>query len=644
MIPQNDIQGKDPELYNEYTSIRRDNQSFDSTLDTGITSSDQTEITKPSNFVSEFPEITAAHLTENSPIRPSKFFANDSAVNNSRGLRRIISGGIIFSLCITIALIIQILVGPTQIPNRIGIVTREKICSDIGADMVQKGGNSIDAFISSSLCLSVVNPFAAGLGAGGFLLVRDHKHEKNYALNCFFKSSTSADIEDYKENPVIGRKSVAIPGELKCLQEVYHKYARFYWNTLADPAIKLARNGFKVSQQLARHLRDLDVENDIKKDSLLKEMFLDAGGNLVTEGAIVKNPKLADTLEQLAKKETIFYQGEIGKEMINTLQHKSDLPITFNDLSSYSAQETSPNILHYKDFILMTSSYPSVGPALKFIMDLMSSFPINLENIKSSATFSQIVKATKIGYIFSSYISDPHFGVQQSELYNEKIMLAKKYLENKNDTEFPFGEQNIKLNDDFILNYISVNDHNDLMVSYVGTLGKAWGSRILTKNGYFLNNGLSLFSYESDQNPDKSNFFELNKQPRGLMTPILTYNQKNPCIRRFAISYSHHGEENDDYSLSELSQVILKVFTDFSLYENSIGEKRLQYWTSENGSGVCFENNFDSKIEQEVLSDTKFSKKDGCTFHSIDLVMKKDHIIYGKADSDRSNDSLVVIN
>lgn len=70
-----------------------------------------------------------------------------------------------FSVSITFALIIQILVGPSQIPNRVGIITQEKVCSDIGADIVKKGGNSVDAFISSSLCLSVVNPFVAGLGA-----------------------------------------------------------------------------------------------------------------------------------------------------------------------------------------------------------------------------------------------------------------------------------------------------------------------------------------------------------------------------------------------------------------------------------------------------------------------------------------------
>lgn len=80
-------------------------------------------------------------------------------------MRNIIIGGVSFSLVVTLALIIQLLFGTTQIPNRVGIVTQEKECSDIGANMVRMGGNSIDAYIASSLCLSVVNPFVAGLGA-----------------------------------------------------------------------------------------------------------------------------------------------------------------------------------------------------------------------------------------------------------------------------------------------------------------------------------------------------------------------------------------------------------------------------------------------------------------------------------------------
>lgn len=71
----------------------------------------------------------------------------------------------------------------------------------------------------------------------------------------------------------------------------------------------------------------------------------------------------------------------------------------------------------------------------------------------------------------------------------------------------------------------------------------------MSENGYFLNNGLSLFSYDSTEPNDNSP--ALNKQPRGLMAPILTYNVKNPCIRRFSISYGHKGEQmNDDLAFS----------------------------------------------------------------------------------------------
>ncbi len=181
---------------------------------------------RPNTFGAQFPALKIFELNEQSPIRPSKYFAEDSAINASKGLRKIIIGGIVFSALVTLALIIQIIAGPNQVPNRIGMVTQEARCSEIGADMVRNGGNSVDAFIASQLCLSVVNPFVAGVGAGGFLVVRDHKHGKDLALNCFFRSSASLDPDKYKTRPTGSRETIAVPGELKCLQHVYHKYAR----------------------------------------------------------------------------------------------------------------------------------------------------------------------------------------------------------------------------------------------------------------------------------------------------------------------------------------------------------------------------------------------------------------------------------
>jgi len=140
-------------------------------------------------------------------------------------------------------------------------------------------------------------------------------------------------------------------------------------------------------------------------------------------------------------------------------------------------------------------------------------------------------------------------------------------------------------------------------------LGSSWGSGIITDYGFFLNNGLNLFLY----GPNKLGFgntIDKSKQPRALMTPILTYNSKSPCISRFIISCSHHNMmENMDYGLTELANVILKLFTDPQLYE--------QFFKQENQS---------------------------CDFHAIDLIMKKDHILYDQMDTTRANVSVVLFN
>ena len=200
------------------------------------------------------------------------------------------------------------------------------------------------------------------------------------------------------------------------------------------------------------------------------------------------------------------------------------------------------------------------------------------------------------------------------------------------------------------------------------TLGSAWGSGIITDYGFFLNNGLNLFLY----GPNKigvGNTIDKGKQPRALMTPILTYNKKSPCISRFVISYSHHNMmENMDYGLTELSNVILKLFTDPQLYESVIADKRIQY--SPTDAGVCFESmrsfyifiiyshsdyltfiliffkaGFDTNLMSSIQKEQFFKQTNqSCDFHAIDLIMKKDHIIYDQMDTTRSNFSVVLFN
>jgi len=217
-------------------------------------------------------------------------------------------------------------------------------------------------------------------------------------------------------------------------------------------------------------------------------------------------------------------------------------------------------------------------------------------------------------------------------------------LVNGKPTTDPFvnillDKENYNLTDNIVTNFISVNDHNDLMISYTGTLGSAWGSRIMTEEGFILNNAMNFFTY-GQSNANENNNVEAGKQPRGLFTPLLAYNEKNPCVHRFSVSYSHHGT-NDDFGLTELTGIMVKLFTDYSLYDKSLSEKRVQYNFDKN---ACFENGFDSKVKADILDKKLFQERTNCSFYGIDLVMKKDHIIYSKTDTERSMDSAVTFN
>lgn len=153
----------------------------------------------------------------------------------------------------------------------------------------------------------------------------------------------------------------------------------------------------------------------------MADVFSDANGNLVKEGDIIKNPYLAKTIQSLVKKESNFYIGDKGKSLVDFLSENGDNQITTNDLFSYSEQEKSIETSQFNDFVLLTTSYPSAGPSLKFIIDSLSDSSINLENVKSAEILAKILEASKMGYTFSHSIADPAFDDNQSKIFNEKL-------------------------------------------------------------------------------------------------------------------------------------------------------------------------------------------------------------------------------
>lgn len=550
-------------VLNQNVGYRYDQASDNGQVQLGVQSSD----TKPNS---------TNNNNSGEPMEPLKYFAQDSAINASKGLRNIIIGGMTFSGIITVALIVQIAIGSTQVPYRIGIVTQEEVCSKMGADMVHMGGKSIDAFITSSLCLALVNPYSAGPGAGGFLLIRDHKHDKNVAMNCFFKSSESLNTQ---ANPVTGKESIGVPGEFKCLREVY-RYARFGWKKLTQPVIDMANKGFRVTKNLADNLKKLDFETEIKGNPYMTEIYIQ-NGKLVDVNDVIFNKRLASTIEKLIDNDNDIYDGD-GARSINEASSLSN-----NDLRNYQVKTDSISETNYNDFMLLTAPFPSNGPIVKYVIELMHTLSLTMDDFAKAKFYTDLLRATELGYKMSAYTADP-VDTTLLTIYEKALKDSKEFFSKGSSAPNPLADfplDNYEQKDDFSTHFVSVNDHNDLMVSYTGTLGSAWGSRVMTKDGFMMNNALNFFTYGSS-NSNENNGVGPNKQPRALFTPILAYNSKNPCVRRFAVSYSHKGSVQNDFGLTELTEVLLKLFTDYELYESAIADHRIQYNFDK---GTCFE-------------------------------------------------------
>ncbi|ESO95879.1 hypothetical protein LOTGIDRAFT_147396, partial [Lottia gigantea] len=164
----------------------------------------------------------------------------------------IVVSGLVFAVAITVALILSIYLGPPQIGDTGAVATDVEQCSDLGLQILKDGGNAVDAAVTATLCLGVINPQSSGLGGGGFMLVHDHKVDKSwvYDFREVAPALLTADMFGSDENFGL---SVGVPGELKGLSAAHTAHGKLKWYNVVKPVADLARNGFNVTKALGNY-------------------------------------------------------------------------------------------------------------------------------------------------------------------------------------------------------------------------------------------------------------------------------------------------------------------------------------------------------------------------------------------------------
>ncbi len=232
------------------------------------------------------------------------------------------------------------------------VVTDEQLGSQAGVEILKRGGNAVDAAVAVGFALAVVEPAAGNIGGGGFMLVRLADGRTNFldyrevapgkATRDMYIGADGKLIPDGSiEGSVLGYRSVAVPGTVAGLELALKTYGTLKLADVMAPAIRLAKEGFPVSEKLARELEE--EKSGLQQFPVSKRIFLN-DGRMWHAGDLLRQPELAATLERIAKHgASEFYRGETAQVLVDDITHNGGI-ITRDDLAQY--QPKVREVLH----------------------------------------------------------------------------------------------------------------------------------------------------------------------------------------------------------------------------------------------------------------------------------------------------------
>ncbi len=317
---------------------------------------------------------------------------------------------------------------PTHAPHAM-VASVHELASHAGVEIMQAGGNAVDAAVATGFALAVVHPQAGNIGGGGFLLLRTSAGETHFidfrekapaaATENMYLDANGNVIENLS---IVGYKSVGVPGSVAGLVYAEKKYGKLSLEKVMEPAIKLARDGFPLAYEDAR---------DLKTDDYLAQFpdsrrIFQRDGKFYQPGEILKQPELARTLERIAKNPDDFYHGALARELAAAIQKNGGL-ITAADLAAYEVKEREPVRGTYRGYDIISAPPPSSGGAgLIEILNILEGFDLTKFGNRSAEVIHLTSEAFRRAFFDrADFMGDPDFSkVPVPQLIDKKYAAA----------------------------------------------------------------------------------------------------------------------------------------------------------------------------------------------------------------------------
>lgn len=299
------------------------------------------------------------------------------------------------------------------------VVSANPLGSEAGLEMLRKKGNAVDAAVATTFAISVVEPFSAGIGGGGFLLMHSSQTGEMKALDFRERAPLKATKNMYldaqgKVRPNVsinGHLAVATPGTVAGLYELHRRYGKLPWQEVLKPAIALAKNGFILSQQPT--WRSLQVYKERKQAIIANpaaRAIFTRNGEFYQPGERLIQRDLAKTLETIAKNPQDFYTGNIARAIASDMAKNNGL-ITLEDLKSYKPIWRTPICGNFRSSKICSMPPPSSGGVhLLQILNIIGDTDLKSLGWHHPDALHLMTEAMKIAYADRSvYLGDPDF-------------------------------------------------------------------------------------------------------------------------------------------------------------------------------------------------------------------------------------------
>ena len=511
------------------------------------------------------------------------------------------------------------------------VATSHPLATQIGLDILKQGGTAIDAAIAANIALGLMEPTGNGIGGDLFAIVWDANEKKLHGLNASGPAPKNISIDYFVKNglnkiPSYGPLPVTVPGAVDGWVKLHEKFGKMDFQSLFEPTIEYAENGFPVTETIAYYLDR--SKKRFENYPNFRDLWL-KNGKMPAKGEIFKNPQLAKTLKIIADQGRAgFYEGHVATTMADFIQSQGGF-LSYEDLSSFHSEWTPPVSSNYRGYDVWELPPNGQGIAALQILNILENYNIKKMGLFSAEYIHLFTEAKKLVFADrAKYYADPDFSkIPVQELISKSYAKDRAKLINLSEAA-QTDQPGVLESGDTI--YLTAADQYGNMISLIQSNYRGMGSGMMPPGlGFMLQDRGELFSLDKNHR----NALEGGKRPFHTIIPAFVTKDGKPFM-----SFGVMGGATQPQAHA---QIIINMI-DFGLNLQEAGDApRIVHSGSSqptdevmtDGGTLSIESGFGKEIEKQLTKKGHNIKYEKGIFGGYQAIMLEDGVYYGASET-----------